>query len=99
MFDNYQNCLIKMKSLEEFTHYDENMRGIKEKRTFQLRETYNADYCIYSYKTIICFVDLTKHIYCITPYQYSTTTSKQLSYIRVASATWDKYGLKRILWI
>lgn len=99
MYESYKICIGRMRFFEEFLHYDENMRGVKERRIINLREIYHTDYCIYSYSTLMCFVDLDKRVYSINPRKYSVTTSKQVSYILEAAKKWEMRGFENILWI
>ena len=93
-----------MEQFEPFTHYNNTMSSIMWPRTpwpsgIQLIKYYELDYCIYSYITMICFVNYKDKTYCINPRRYSTTTSKQVSYIRRAAKVWERKGYERILWI
>lgn len=96
--DNYQTCIIKMEQFEDFNHYN-NMFGLTHKKYIELIKEYEFDYHIYSYTTLICFVNFKDKTYCINPQRYSVTTSKQVSYIRRAAKVWERKGYKRILWL
>ncbi len=98
MEESYGNCVEKMKLFYEFEHYSKNMIGVHERREFNLRKTYVSTYCIYSYSTIICFINYFDKIYCINPYNYSRTTSKQTTLIRRAAEYWERIGFSRVLW-
>jgi hypothetical protein len=99
MQDNYQTCIVKMEQFEEFVHYDGNMTGYLSHIDIQLIKHYHINYLIYSYSTLICFINFNDKTYCINPQRYSTTTSKQVSYIRRAVKVWERKGFQRILWI
>ncbi len=97
---NYAVCVKNMMYFLNFTHYGNNMSGIlKPDQEIQLIKYYKYDYAIYSYKTLICFVNFTDRTYCINPKKYSSTTSKQVTYIRRAAKNWEHEGFERILWI
>ena len=99
MADNYQTCIVKMEQFENFLHYNNTMSGYHFREAIQLIKYYEIDYSIYSYNTLICFVNFEERIYCLNPTRYSTTTSKQVSYIRIAIKVWERKGFQRILWI
>jgi fructose-1,6-bisphosphatase len=102
MQDNYQTCVAKMEQFEDFSHYGNNMTGVLYSvysARIQLLKVYEYNYLIYSYSTLICFVNFRDRTYCINPTRYSATTSKQVSYIRRAVKVWERKGYQRILWI
>jgi hypothetical protein len=103
MKDNYSTSIIKMEQFEPFNHYHDNMRGIlwpeNNRGNIQLIKYYEFDYNIYSYTTMMCFVNFRREFYCINPHKYSTTTSKQVSYIMRAARVWESKEFERILWI
>ena len=83
----------------EFMHHGENMHGTLSDSKLKIKEIHNFNYLIYSYSTLICFVDFEKKIYSINPHKYSVTTSKQINYIREAAKRWENIGYERILWL
>lgn len=98
--DNYQTCIVKMKQFEEFIHCGNTMSSLWCSGSYiQLIKYYEYNYSIYSYFTLMCFVNFKDRTYCINPHRYSTTTSKQVSYIRAAAKVWERRGYERILWI
>jgi len=102
MRDNYQTCVEKMEQFENFHHHSShkiNMTGFYFLNSIQLFKYYEYDYCIYSYRQLICFVNFKDKTYCINPSRYSTTTSRQVGYIRRAVKVWERKGFERILWI
>ena len=101
MQDNYNTCIVKMEQFQKFEHYGNTMSGnmVDRGSSIKLIKLYKYDYSIYSYNTLICFVDFKEKTYCINPTKYSTTTSKQVSYIRKAAKAWERKGFERILWI
>jgi hypothetical protein len=102
MRDNYQTCIVKMEQFEDFTHrstHKINMRGTQFCGGVQFIKCYNFDYIILSYTTMICFVNFRDKTYCINPQKFSTTTSRQVSYILRAVKVWERKGFERILWI
>lgn len=98
---NYQVCIKRMENFEDFIHHGSTMSGYWVPNNYiKLIKTYQYDYAIYSYNTLICFVDFMNKTYCINPARYSATTSKQKSYIRKAAKSWEYFnGYKNILWI
>jgi hypothetical protein len=96
---SYERCIKRMEQFEEFVHYDGNMTGYLSHIEFQLIKHYHINYAIYSFTTLICFINFKDKTYCINPYKYSVTTSKQVSYIRRAVKVWERKGFERILWI
>ena len=101
---NYQVCIRRMENFEDFIHCGNTMSGYntydRDNNYIKLIKIYQYDYAIYSYNTLICFVDFIGKTYCVNPNKYSTTTSKQKSYIRQAAKSWEYYnGYKNILWI
>lgn len=101
MADSYRVCLERMKSFEEFMHYSNNMHGIKlmHSKFSNIEYKNTIGYYIYSYTTLVCFVDFDNKKYCINPYKYSTTTSKQVTLIRRAAIKWEYNGFERIMWL
>ncbi len=100
MQDKYSTCIVKMEQFQEFEHYGDTMSGLEGRGTLiKLIKDYISDYRIYSYQTLICFVNYKEKTYCLNPTKYSTTTSKQVSYIRKAAKVWERKGFERILWI
>lgn len=100
---NYNTCIKRMENFEEFVHYKHNMSGginpyLKEKY-INLIKQYAYHYSIYSYNTLICFVNYKDKTYSINPVKYSRTTSKQVWCIIKAARTWERNGYRRILWI
>jgi hypothetical protein len=99
MQDNYKTCIVKMERFEFFVHHKNTMKGLCLRTNIFLINEYKFDYCIISYDTIICFINFNDKTYCINPQHYSTTTSKQVSYIRRAAKVWERKGFERILWL
>ena len=98
--DNYQTCIAKMELFVDFEHYGSNMNGYYvNNMNIQLIKKYKADYIIYSYSTLICFINFNDKTYYINPTKYSTTTSKQVTFIRKAAKGWERKGFERRLWI